>query len=164
MVSYPSEAGRDSGHDRFIESLNRDLCARMFESHARDLYRAAQRYLNGALDADALVTLMLRGLKDLNYYAPRGVLNRALAAYRRAGEGLSNRLPVYTNEAFDVALDRMIARDLGDDEDADGGVAVDSDAGGPESDASGAAKEECKAPQSNSGTPFANSSFESEAK
>lgn len=159
MVSYPTEAPRDSGHDRFIESLNRDLCARMFETHARDLHRAAQRYLDGALDPDALVTLVLETLKALNYYSPGGVLYQAVDAYKRARGSVGKSASPYTDEAFDIALERLIDA-VARDEDAGAAPAPEP----AEPGACDAAKAECEAPQSNSGTPFANSSFESEAK
>ena len=159
MVSYPAEAPHDSGPDRFIESLNRDLCTRMFETHARDLQRAAQRYLDGDLDPDALVTLVLDTLKALNYYSPGGVLYRAVDAYKRARGSVPKSASAYTDEAFDIALERLIEAVARDEDEA-----AASESEPPEPGAVGAAKAECETPQSDSGTPFANSNFESEAK
>ena len=156
MVSYPTEAPRDSGHDRFIASLNRDLCTRMFETHAHDLHRAAERYLDGVLDPDALVTLVLETLKALNYYSPGGVLYRVVDAYKRARGSVPKSASPYTDEAFDVALERLIeavARDEGED------AAPEPEPTEP--GAAGAGESECATPQSDSGTPFANSNSSS---
>jgi len=143
MVTYPSEAQRDADHDRFIEALNRNQAARLFESHLLDIADAAGRCVARTLNQEAFLLLLRHEIETLGYYVAGGPGEKALAR-RRPGAA-----------ALDLALDAFL--EAQNDEDPDGAQSgATLEAARRESGDCETIKLDSYRPESASGTEIAN--------